>query len=142
MFFFSSLYQRYDTCIIICVYWFELFSQVSNVAHGPLVFYTFIVTFNIYHWKKFDNLVGFFFWQLQGILEKSWNIRRICHKWRSKWAPWVWQRTSVHRVWWDLSQGKCSHCSFSGRSTSHTVEEWKGTTTNSMFIWKVKCSFM
>ena len=35
MFFFSSLNQRYD--IIICVYWFELFSQVSDVAHGPLV---------------------------------------------------------------------------------------------------------
>ena len=33
--FFSSLNQRYD--IIICVYWFELFSQVSDVAHGPLV---------------------------------------------------------------------------------------------------------
>ena len=24
--------------IIICVYWFELFSQVSDLAHGPLVF--------------------------------------------------------------------------------------------------------
>ena len=35
MFFFSSLNERYD--IIMCVYWFELFSQVSNVAHGPLV---------------------------------------------------------------------------------------------------------
>ena len=36
MFFFSSsLNQRYD--IIICAYWFELFSQVSDVAHGPLV---------------------------------------------------------------------------------------------------------
>ena len=34
--FFSSLNQHYD--IIICVYWFELFSQVSDVAHGPLVF--------------------------------------------------------------------------------------------------------
>ena len=34
--FFSSLNQRYD--IIICVYYFELFSQVSDVAHGPLVF--------------------------------------------------------------------------------------------------------
>ena len=33
--FFSSLNQRYD--IIICVYCFELFSQVSDVAHGPLV---------------------------------------------------------------------------------------------------------
>ena len=33
--FFSSLNQRYD--IIICAYWFELFSQVSDVAHGPLV---------------------------------------------------------------------------------------------------------
>ena len=33
--FFSSLNERYD--IILCVYWFELFSQVSNVAHGPLV---------------------------------------------------------------------------------------------------------
>ena len=32
---FSSIYQRYD--IIICVYKFELFSQVSDVAHGPLV---------------------------------------------------------------------------------------------------------
>ena len=36
MVFFSSFNQRYD--IIICVYWFELFSQVSDVAHGPLVF--------------------------------------------------------------------------------------------------------
>ena len=35
MFSFSSLNQRYD--IIISVYWFELFSQVSDVAHGPLV---------------------------------------------------------------------------------------------------------
>ena len=34
---FSSLNQRYD--IIICVYWFELFSQVSDVAHGPLVYF-------------------------------------------------------------------------------------------------------
>ena len=33
----SSLNQRYD--IIICVYWFELFSQVSDVAHGPLVIF-------------------------------------------------------------------------------------------------------
>ena len=33
--FVSSLNQHYD--IVICVYWFELFSQVSNVAHGPLV---------------------------------------------------------------------------------------------------------
>ena len=33
--FFSSLNQHFD--IIICVYWFELFSQVSDVAHGPLV---------------------------------------------------------------------------------------------------------
>ena len=33
--FISSLNQRYD--IIICVYWFELFSQVSDVAHEPLV---------------------------------------------------------------------------------------------------------
>ena len=34
--FFSSLNQHFD--IIICVYWFELFSQVSDVAHGPLVY--------------------------------------------------------------------------------------------------------
>ena len=33
----SSLNQRYD--IIICVYWFELFSQMSDVAHGSLVSY-------------------------------------------------------------------------------------------------------
>ena len=33
--FFSSLYQCFY--IIICVYWFELFSQVSDVALGPLV---------------------------------------------------------------------------------------------------------
>ena len=26
--------------VIICVYWFELFSQVSDVAHGPLVCFT------------------------------------------------------------------------------------------------------
>ena len=32
---FSSLNQLYE--IIICVYRFELFSQVSDVAHGPLV---------------------------------------------------------------------------------------------------------
>ena len=38
MVFFTSLNQRYD--IIICVYWFELFSQVSNVAHGPLVLFS------------------------------------------------------------------------------------------------------
>ena len=36
MFLFPCLNQRYD--IIICVYWFELFSQVSDVAHGPLVY--------------------------------------------------------------------------------------------------------
>ena len=35
--FFSCLNQRYD--IIICVYWFEMFSQVSDVAHGPLDFF-------------------------------------------------------------------------------------------------------
>ena len=35
MFCFFSLYQGYD--IIICVYWFQLISQVSDVAHGPLV---------------------------------------------------------------------------------------------------------
>ena len=34
--FFSSLYQRYDIHVIICVYWFELFSQVSDLAPGPL----------------------------------------------------------------------------------------------------------
>ena len=34
---FSSLNQIY--VIIICVYWFELFSQVSDVAHGPLVIF-------------------------------------------------------------------------------------------------------
>ena len=33
--FFPSLNQCYDK--IICVYWFEPFSQVSDVAHGPLV---------------------------------------------------------------------------------------------------------
>ena len=33
--FFSSLNQRYD--IIMYDYWFELFSQVSDMAHGPLV---------------------------------------------------------------------------------------------------------
>ena len=41
---FSSLNQRYD--IIMCVYWFELFSQVSDVAHGPLVT---IVVFVLFH---------------------------------------------------------------------------------------------
>ena len=43
--FFSSLNQRYN--IIICVYWFELCSQVSDVAHGPLVICTTVV--NDYH---------------------------------------------------------------------------------------------
>ena len=38
--FFSSLNQHYD--IIICVNWFELFSQVSDVAHGPLVVFIYI----------------------------------------------------------------------------------------------------
>ena len=33
--FFPSLNQRYN--IFVCVYWFELFSQVSDVAYGPLV---------------------------------------------------------------------------------------------------------
>ena len=33
--FFSFLNQPYD--IIRCVYWFELFSQVSDVANGPFV---------------------------------------------------------------------------------------------------------
>ena len=33
--FFSTLNQRYD--IIKCVFWFEMFSQVSDLAHGPLV---------------------------------------------------------------------------------------------------------
>ena len=32
---FFSPYQRYD--IIVYVYLFKLFSQVSDVAHGPLV---------------------------------------------------------------------------------------------------------
>ena len=32
----NPLNQRYD--IIICVYLFVLFSQVSDVAHGPLVY--------------------------------------------------------------------------------------------------------
>ena len=36
--FFPSLNQHYD--IIICVYWFKLISQVSDVAHGPLVYVT------------------------------------------------------------------------------------------------------
>ena len=40
--FFSSLHQRYD--IIICVYWFELIYQVSDVAHGPFV----CVCFNLH----------------------------------------------------------------------------------------------
>ena len=35
--FFSSLNQRHINDIFICDYWFELFSQVSDVAHGPLV---------------------------------------------------------------------------------------------------------
>ena len=35
MVFSSSLNQPYN--IIICGYWFILFSQVSDVAHGPLV---------------------------------------------------------------------------------------------------------
>ena len=33
--FFSSRNQPYD--IIMCVYLLELFSQVNDVAHGPLV---------------------------------------------------------------------------------------------------------
>ena len=49
--FFSSLNQYFD--IIICVYWFELFSQVSDVAHGPLVLF-------YIHWLKKTNLLIFF----------------------------------------------------------------------------------
>ena len=52
---FSSHNQRYD--IIICVYWFELFSQVSDVAHGPFGFflpqlYSYGITYikNKMHW--------------------------------------------------------------------------------------------
>ena len=43
--FFSSLNQHYD--IIICVYWFKLISQVSDVAHGPLVFIKYLFKNNI-----------------------------------------------------------------------------------------------
>ena len=39
--FFPSLNQRFDK--IICVYWFELFSRVSDVAHGPLVIQYFLI---------------------------------------------------------------------------------------------------
>ena len=34
--------ERFD--IIICVYWFELFSNVSDVAHGPLIRNTLFVS--------------------------------------------------------------------------------------------------
>ena len=46
--FFSSPNQRYD--IIICVYCFELFSQVSDVAHGSLV--DLIIVFLINRYRK------------------------------------------------------------------------------------------
>ena len=54
MFFFSYFNQCYY--IIICVYWFELFSQVSDVAHGPLVKILCICSIHgipsIFMWKK------------------------------------------------------------------------------------------
>ena len=58
--FFSFLNQRYD--IIICVYWFELFYQVSDVAHGPLVVH---VPVNL--WK------GYTFFEFYRI-NKSWFV--------------------------------------------------------------------
>ena len=56
----SSLNQRYD--IIICVYWFELFSQVSDVAHGPLVYRT----YQIWHKASFGGVKGLKFVQMKG----------------------------------------------------------------------------
>ena len=41
-----SLNQHYD--IIICVYRFELFSQVSDVAHGPLFQFSIFYNHNIW----------------------------------------------------------------------------------------------
>ena len=32
-----KVYSIEEPCLIICVYWLKLFSQVSDVAHGPLV---------------------------------------------------------------------------------------------------------
>ena len=55
--FLSSLIQRYD--INICVYWFKLVSQVSDMAHGPLVFCSFALSIihnvknNIFFSSKF-----------------------------------------------------------------------------------------
>ena len=52
LFYFFSPNQRYD--IIICVYWFELFSQMSDVAHGPLVSSE-IFKFNTFKYCKDNN---------------------------------------------------------------------------------------
>ena len=38
-----------NVMILSCVYWFELFSQVSDVAHGPLVF-----LLGLIQWFLFD----------------------------------------------------------------------------------------
>ena len=62
MVFFSSLNQRYD--IIIRVYWFELFSQVIDVAHGPLVFRRVPVV--QWHWVQY-------YWHTINFLEE-WHI--------------------------------------------------------------------
>ena len=35
-----KVYSIEGPCLIICVYWLKLFSQVSDVAHGPLVMFT------------------------------------------------------------------------------------------------------
>ena len=42
--------------IIISVYWFELFSLVSDVAHGPVVFINTIYFFKKNYWAIADNV--------------------------------------------------------------------------------------
>ena len=73
--FFSSLNQRYD--IIICVFLFELFCQVSDVAHGPLVFIVAVVSL----WPNLLRTL---------CLLPLWFTRRNFKSTRNKKAAFVW----------------------------------------------------
>ena len=68
--------QHYD--IIICVYWFELFSQVSDVAHGPLVF---LLSLSDSKNKMLTSKPEF--WPLKEMLTALWSVGLLlgvlCH---------------------------------------------------------------
>ena len=74
---FSSLNQRYD--IIICVNWIELFSQVSDVAHGPLVIFKDIWV----NWSKVKHIIKLY----PELWENSANVhvRSVNYLFSSSW---------------------------------------------------------